>query len=54
MKFFLGTDSIVAINDGGIGIYFNDGEEDHAFTLGGVRPVLSLEVSFLSFLTANI
>ena len=47
MKFFLGVEQVTAINDGGLGLrwYSEDGPID--WQHGGVRPVLSLEVTNL-------
>jgi len=43
MKFTLGCETVTAINDGGLNIWYNLGKGDIDFRLGGVRPVLSLE-----------
>jgi hypothetical protein len=42
--FRLGVETIRAINDGGLGIYYNLGRGPTQFQPYGVRPVLSLEV----------
>lgn len=44
MKFALGVEPITAINDGGLGIRWNDGSSQIDWQPGGIRPVLSLEV----------
>ncbi len=44
-RFFLGVEGINAINDGGLGIRYNLGKGFVQFQPGGIRPVLSLEVS---------
>jgi hypothetical protein len=43
MKFILGTETVNAINDGGLCIRHKIGKEQTDFRLRGVRPVLSLE-----------
>src|SRR5436190_14541973 len=43
MSFFLGCESVKAINDSGLGIRYDLGEGQRIFQQGGVRPVLSLE-----------
>jgi len=43
MKFTLGCETVMALNDGGLNIRYNLGKGDIDFRLGGVRPVLSLE-----------
>jgi hypothetical protein len=49
MTFVLGTETIVSINDGGMGIHYDQVRE---FQPEGVRPVLSLEV-YTSILESN-
>ena len=49
-KFCLGVEGITAINDGGLGIRYNIGNGNVQFQPGGIRPVLSLEVSYLPLL----
>ena len=46
MKFLLGVETIVAINDGGLGINYISDRRTVQWQPGGIRPVLSLEVSF--------
>jgi hypothetical protein len=43
MSFFLGCESVKAINDSGLGIRYDFGEGQRMFQQGGVRPVLSVE-----------
>ena len=45
-KFLLSVETITAINDGGLGIRYNIGNGNVQFQPGGIRPVLSLEVSY--------
>jgi hypothetical protein len=47
-KFTLGMETITAINDGGLGIRYNAGVGRGTvhWQPGGIRPVLSLEVSY--------
>lgn len=45
-KFILGVETVTAINDGGLGIWYNTGNCYTQWQPGGTRPVLSLEVSF--------
>jgi hypothetical protein len=47
MKFRLGTESVIAINDGGLGIRYNTGQGFTDWQPGGIRPILSLEVFHL-------
>ena len=47
--FFLGVESVHAINDGGFGIRYNIGGGPTYFRPTGVRPVLSLEVLSLEY-----
>ena len=44
-KFRLGMQTIIAINDGGLGVRYNTGEGPVDWQPGGIRPVLALEVS---------
>ena len=44
MRFTLGVETILPINDGGLGIRYNIGQGYTQWRPGGVRPVLSLEV----------
>jgi hypothetical protein len=44
-KFLLGTERITAITDGGLVIRYVSGNKMKEWQPGGVRPVLSLEVS---------
>jgi hypothetical protein len=46
-KFLLGVETVTAINDGGLGIWYNTGRGYTQWQPGGIRPVLSLEVSLL-------
>ena len=48
MTFVLGTESVTAVDDGGIGIRYNTGEGETDFQPDGIRPVLCLEVSLYS------
>jgi hypothetical protein len=48
-KFFLGVETINAINDGGLGIRYNTGLCYTQWQPGGTRPVLSLEVLYSSY-----
>ena len=43
-KFRLGMQTIIAINDGGLGVRYNTGEGPVDWQPGGIRPVLALEV----------
>jgi hypothetical protein len=52
MKFRLGMESIMAINDGGLGIRYNTGQGFADWQPGGIRPILSLEVFHL--ISSNI
>lgn len=45
-KFLLSVETITAINDGGLGIRYNIGNGNVQFQSGGIRPVLSFEVSY--------
>lgn len=44
-KFRLGMQTIIAINDGGLGVRYNTGQDPVDWQPGGIRPVLALEVS---------
>ncbi len=44
-KFLLGMESVAAINDGGLGIRYFTGKGPVQFQPGGIRSVLSLEVT---------
>jgi hypothetical protein len=50
-KFVLGVETIIAINDGGLGVRYNTGHGYTQWQPGGVRPILSLEVC--SFINPN-
>lgn len=46
MKFLLGVETIVTINDGGLGINYIRDRRQIQWQSDGIRPVLSIEVSF--------
>lgn len=45
MRFLLGCETVIAIDDGGLSIRYNTGKGHTNFQLGGIRPVLCLEVA---------
>jgi hypothetical protein len=53
MKFLLGVETIVAINDGGLGINYICDKGRVQWQPGGIRPVLSLEVLFAHLILTN-
>jgi hypothetical protein len=53
-KFLLGMETVISIDDGGLGIRYNTGSGVVQFQPGGIRPVLSLEVYHLKSSSNNI
>lgn len=45
-NFRLGTEDIVVVNDGGLGLRFNAGTGNVGWQPDGIRPVFSLKVCF--------